>query len=327
MGVSWNSVFLETFYQILGWFAFSVWSFSFYPQVLLNYRRKSVVGLNLDFLVFNLTKHSSYLIYNAALFFSPVVQRQYHQKYGYNERILGQLFHITQFEKFGEGGQIWRRFWLGKEKWEELGAENWGSPSAIPGLHFKMIPVAPNDVAFSIHAVLLTAFTIYQVFIYERGTQKVSKTCIGITVAVWGYAAISLIIAWPDGSWLWLVTSFNLIQVVMTAIKYIPQAWMNFTRKSTEGWSIGNILLDLSGGIANFMQMGVQSIDQNSLKNFYGNIGKLLLSLETIMFDIIFTLQHYVFYLKTKVEEDKIPNEDALARLLNESAKENDEKI
>ncbi|GLJ36865.1 hypothetical protein SUGI_0744670 [Cryptomeria japonica] len=275
MGVSWNSVFLETFYQILGWFAFSVWSFSFYPQVLLNYRRKSVVGLNLDFLVFNLTKHSSYLIYNAALFFSPVVQRQYHQKYGYNE----------------------------------------------------MIPVAPNDVAFSIHAVLLTAFTIYQVFIYERGTQKVSKTCIGITVAVWGYAAISLIIAWPDGSWLWLVTSFNLIQVVMTAIKYIPQAWMNFTRKSTEGWSIGNILLDLSGGIANFMQMGVQSIDQNSLKNFYGNIGKLLLSLETIMFDIIFTLQHYVFYLKTKVEEDKIPNEDALARLLNESAKENDEKI
>ncbi|XP_057849269.1 cystinosin homolog isoform X3 [Cryptomeria japonica] len=294
MGVSWNSVFLETFYQILGWFAFSVWSFSFYPQVLLNYRRKSVVGLNLDFLVFNLTKHSSYLIYNAALFFSPVVQRQYHQKYGYNEEISGTKSHECEVRHH---------------------------------LVLQMIPVAPNDVAFSIHAVLLTAFTIYQVFIYERGTQKVSKTCIGITVAVWGYAAISLIIAWPDGSWLWLVTSFNLIQVVMTAIKYIPQAWMNFTRKSTEGWSIGNILLDLSGGIANFMQMGVQSIDQNSLKNFYGNIGKLLLSLETIMFDIIFTLQHYVFYLKTKVEEDKIPNEDALARLLNESAKENDEKI
>ena len=37
---------------------------------------------------------------------------------------------------------------------------------------------------------------------------------------------------------------------------------MNFLRKSTDGWSIGNILLDFSGGIANYAQMMMQSIDQ-----------------------------------------------------------------
>lgn len=37
---------------------------------------------------------------------------------------------------------------------------------------------------------------------------------------------------------------------------------MNFLRKSTDGFSIGNILLDFSGGIANYGQMVVQSIDQ-----------------------------------------------------------------
>lgn len=42
----------------------------------------SVVGLNFDFLVLNMTKHSSYLIYNAAMYFSPVIQRQYHEKFG-----------------------------------------------------------------------------------------------------------------------------------------------------------------------------------------------------------------------------------------------------
>ncbi|CAI9771265.1 unnamed protein product [Fraxinus pennsylvanica] len=31
----------------------------------------------------------------------------------------------------------------------------------------EMIPVAANDVAFSIHAVLLTAFTLFQVVIYD----------------------------------------------------------------------------------------------------------------------------------------------------------------
>lgn len=40
---------------------------------------------------------------------------------------------------------------------------------------------------------------------------------------------------------------------------------MNFKRKSTIGWSIGNILLDLTGGVLNFGQMGVQSIDQRKL--------------------------------------------------------------
>ena len=40
MSSSWNSVGLEVLYQVLGWVAFFAWSFSFYPQVLLNYRRK-----------------------------------------------------------------------------------------------------------------------------------------------------------------------------------------------------------------------------------------------------------------------------------------------
>ncbi|KAL0381782.1 UNVERIFIED_CONTAM: Cystinosin [Sesamum angustifolium] len=109
---SWNSVQLEVLYNVLGWVAFVAWSISFYPQVILNFRRKSVVGLNFDFVLMNLTKHSSYLIYNASLFFSPTVQRQY-REFGFNE----------------------------------------------------MIPVAANDVAFSMHAVLLTAFTLFQIAI------------------------------------------------------------------------------------------------------------------------------------------------------------------
>ncbi|XP_006852119.2 cystinosin homolog [Amborella trichopoda] len=241
---SWNSLPLEVSYQVVGWIAFVSWSISFYPQVFLNYRRKSVVGLNFDFLLLNFTKHSSYFIYNASLFFSPFIQRQYFEKYGSDE----------------------------------------------------MIPVAANDVAFSIHAVVLTAFTIFQVFIYERGSQKVSKTAGVITVAVWTVATVCLFIAWPKQSWLWYISIFNSIQVFMTAIKYIPQAIMNFARKSTEGWSIGNILLDLSGGITNFAQMGIQSIDQRTLVNFYGNIGKTLLSLETVFFDLLFIIQHYVLY-------------------------------
>ena len=49
--------------QALGCTAFVAWTASFWPQVLLNWRRKSVTGLSVDYLFLNLTKHCMYLIY------------------------------------------------------------------------------------------------------------------------------------------------------------------------------------------------------------------------------------------------------------------------
>lgn len=269
---SWNSISMEVLYETLGWIAFFSWSFSFYPQVILNYRRKSVVGLNFDYLVLNITKHSSYLIYNASLFFSPVIQKQYREKYGSDE----------------------------------------------------MIPVAANDVAFSVHAVLLTSVNLVQILIYERGNQKVSKTCMAISSVVWAAAIVCLIVAWPKHSWLWLISMFNTIQVIMTTIKYIPQAYMNFKRKSTKGWSVYNVILDLVGGVLNFAQMGVQSIDQGTWVNFYGNIGKTLLSLEVVFFDLIFMFQHFVLYAAKKEETGGTIIEERIAPLVTPSEKSQD---
>jgi hypothetical protein len=36
---------------------------------------------------------------------------------------------------------------------------------------------------------------------------------------------------------------------------YIPQIAMNHSRQSTEGWSIDNVLLDLSGGVLSLAQL------------------------------------------------------------------------
>ncbi|KAJ9135418.1 hypothetical protein P3X46_032604 [Hevea brasiliensis] len=264
---SWNSVPLEITYETFGWIAFFSWSISFYPQVILNFRRKSVVGLNFDFMVLNLTKHSSYLIYNASLFFSSAIQKQYFEKYG----------------------------------------------------HEQMIPVAANDVAFSIHAVLLTAIMLFQIAIYDRGNQKVSKIAIAIVCAVWLVAAVCFFIALPSHSWLWLISIFNSIQVFMTVIKYIPQAVMNFIRKSTDGFSIGSILLDFIGGVTNYAQMAVQSIDQNSWVNFYGNIGKTLISLVSIFFDLLFMCQHYILYPAKKAHIPPKPNKEGAEPLIKSS--------
>ncbi|PWA82405.1 PQ-loop repeat family protein / transmembrane family protein [Artemisia annua] len=94
---------------------------------------------------------------------------------------------------------------------------------------------------------------------------------------------------------------------------------MNFKRKSTIGFSIGNILLDLLGGVANYGQMAVQSIDQDLWVNFYGNIGKTSLSLLSIFFDILFILQHYVIYPALKTVKSPSPDMESQEPLVTSS--------
>ncbi|TKY46461.1 Cystinosin-like protein [Spatholobus suberectus] len=45
----------------------------------------SVVGLNFDYAVVNFMKQTSYLFYNASLYLSSAVQKQYKDKYGQRE--------------------------------------------------------------------------------------------------------------------------------------------------------------------------------------------------------------------------------------------------
>lgn len=74
------------------------------------------------------------------------------------------------------------------------------------------------------------------------------------------------------------------------------QAIYNFHRKSTVGWSIGNVLLDFTGGSLDILQMILQAINVSDWSSFYGNPVKFGLGLISIIFDIVFIIQHYILY-------------------------------
>lgn len=75
---------LDVIIQTVGWMYFFAWSISFYFQVVLNHGRKSVVGLNFDFLALNLLGFTCYTIYNFTLMFSRNVQNEYYQRHAYS---------------------------------------------------------------------------------------------------------------------------------------------------------------------------------------------------------------------------------------------------
>lgn len=70
----------------------------------------------------------------------------------------------------------------------------------------------------------------------------------------------------------------------------------NFRRRSTIGWSIWQQLLDLSGGLLSLLQLVIDSALQADWSGLTGNPIKLGLSNISILFDVVFILQHYVLF-------------------------------
>eukprot|EP00058_Branchiostoma_floridae_P015195 XP_002600683.1 hypothetical protein BRAFLDRAFT_118547 [Branchiostoma floridae] len=246
---------------VIGWIYFVAWSVSFYPQVFENWRRKSVVGLNFDFLGLNLTGFLAYGFYNVGMFWVKEIQTEYKAHFG---------------------------------------------------LH-TVNPVQPNDVFFTIHAVFITTVTIIQCCIYERGGQRMSYIGIGLVVVAWLVAGVGLVLALTKTlTWLTYLNFFSYIKLVITLVKYIPQAFMNCRRKSTEGWSIGNVLLDFTGGTFSLLQMFLIAYNTvltqicstpDDWTTLFGDFTKFGLGALSILFDLFFMLQHYVLFPVSKREK------------------------
>lgn len=229
---------------VIGWIYFVAWTVSFWPQMIINFRRKSVVGLSFDFLALNLLGHTLYAIFNCALYWNDVVEQEYFDR---NPRGLN--------------------------------------------------PVVANDVAFSLHATLATLLTVIQCFIYERGEQRVSYIAQAL-LGVFGAIIIvsGILVGTKTWHWLDLLYTLSYIKLAITLVKYVPQAVLNFRRKSTVGWSIENILLDFTGGMLSMLQMLLNAYNYDDWASIFGDPTKFGLGLFSVLFDIVFIVQHYVLY-------------------------------
>ena len=110
---------------------------------------------------------------------------------------------------------------------------------------------------------------------------------------------------WAD---LWQkIRTMGWAKIFITTVKCIPQAILNYRRKSTVGWNIMQVLLDLSGGIFSVAQLLIDSALQGDWTGFTANPIKFWLGNLSIVFDAIFIYQHYFLYRRaaTEVEESR----------------------
>lgn len=162
--------------------------------------------------------------------------------------------------------------------------------------------VASNDVAFAIHALFMTIITLGQIIYYSRtGSNcqysiKPSKWVLVMCVLFIVVIVIDAMICVKNTEWLQFFYVLSVIKIIITLTKYIPQALLNYRRKSTAGWNIWNIVLDLTGGILSFTQLILDSWNMNDWDGVIGNPAKLGISCISITFDLLFIVQHYYLY-------------------------------
>ena len=78
------------------------------------------------------------------------------------------------------------------------------------------------------------------------------------------------------------------------------------------GWSINQILLDVSGGVLSLLQLVLDSSLQNDWSGLTGNPVKLGLGNISIVFDVIFILQHYWLYHEGNQAKEAAQEEEPL---------------
>jgi cystinosin len=159
--------------------------------------------------------------------------------------------------------------------------------------------VQSNDVAFAVHAMLLSFVTMIQI-VYLNGIKAAHPSTLVALLVVTIFCSIivyiALILYFGKSSWLDFLYYLSYIKIFISLVKYIPQVILNQSRKSTLGWSITNILLDFSGGVLSVLQLTLDCADMGDWTGITGNVAKLALGNVSIGFDLIFIWQHYILY-------------------------------
>lgn len=75
------------------------------------------------------------------------------------------------------------------------------------------------------------------------------------------------------------------------------------------GWSIWNILLDFTGGVLSVLQLVFDCADLKDFSGISGNPAKFGLGFVSIIFDVLFMVQHYCLYAQPEEVDNQLYDE------------------
>ncbi|OAA64643.1 lysosomal cystine transporter [Niveomyces insectorum RCEF 264] len=259
---------------LCGWVYTFCWSLSFYPQPLLNARRRGTAGTTVDFPLINSLGFLCYLASTAALRYSAAVRTEYAARHhgltptvAFNDVAFAAhalVLSLVTVSQYLLPGALW----------------GWRSSSSLSGAVFASGNSGrrPSRLILGLAAGCITGVGLVTVLVWVSGD---------------GAGDAEAAAAW---AWLDVVYALGYAKLVITLVKYAPQVLANYRHRSTAGWSIAQILLDAAGGGLSLAQLLLDSYRQRDWSGVTGNPVKLALGNVSLAYDAVFVAQHYVLY-------------------------------
>ncbi|KAI9745715.1 MAG: hypothetical protein M1818_001251 [Claussenomyces sp. TS43310] len=174
-----------------------------------------------------------------------------------------------------------------------------------------------NDFAYALHGAVMIYSQFWPVVWGFRSKQRTSHVTLWIFWSCFFLIFRSVIFVFLSHdirikfTWDWLDVVYTLgsLKIFLTIIKYIPQVWRNYQRRSTEGFSVAQIMLDFGGGCLSIVQLVIDSSLQTDWSGITGNPAKLALGNVTMLFDVIFLAQNFVLYRQDK-SKNELPSDE-----------------
>ena len=82
------------------------------------------------------------------------------------------------------------------------------------------------------------------------------------------------------------------------------QVLLNFRRKSTEGWDMRQVFLDVIGGVLSIFQLCLEAAVLADTSLISGNVVKLGLGVVSLLYDGVLIAQHLRYHKYRRVTED-----------------------
>jgi cystinosin len=239
-----SGMFVNALVALTGVGYFTAWSVSFYPQLILNHRRKRYVsyacshvpplsrrttGLSADFIIINPVGFLALTIWNWGVYFSPLAQKQYKARHdGHRPQIsvsdLAFSLHALVISILTLAQVVYYA-------WREKKVKARDGPDESSRL-LDQHDEAPRGVRGAADLVVTTS-TIRPSVPFQLGLIAIAVSAFVSAGLVWTGRA-----EWLD--WLYFIST---IKLIISLVKYIPQVLLNYRLKSAEGFATSQVVL------------------------------------------------------------------------------------
>eukprot|EP00011_Vannellida_sp_DIVA3-517-6-12_P007492 CAMPEP_0114612540 /NCGR_PEP_ID=MMETSP0168-20121206/4674_1 /TAXON_ID=95228 ORGANISM="Vannella sp., Strain DIVA3 517/6/12" /NCGR_SAMPLE_ID=MMETSP0168 /ASSEMBLY_ACC=CAM_ASM_000044 /LENGTH=431 /DNA_ID=CAMNT_0001823527 /DNA_START=109 /DNA_END=1401 /DNA_ORIENTATION=+ len=225
--------------------------FAAFCQIAVNWKHRLVVAMSFDWVSYNLLGYFSLLLYTSFMSFSST----------------------TQDEFFDDHPDV------------------------------DQVPVFYTDFLVACAGLFLTLVLVWQCFMYRRfsasiGEKKATRnSAVGLATVGCGWLALlvsSFVAALPSVEWWRLydgVVFAGIIFVMVTFVRYIPQASVNFRRRSTQGWSKVLLVSEMMGAVFLTFEVFFSTADAGT-DFYFGKYAKLLVVGAIFFWSTVIMIQH-----------------------------------